>query len=118
MGSLTDFERGFLAGLLVGEGHFGVTGGTPQFVLGMSIRHAVLLQHVQDLLPGSRLYGPYHHNGRFFLRLMLRGDALRSCVDVFDSLQLDRWCPHVAGRYEVMRAATMRARTRRSRTVS
>ena len=92
MGSLTDFERGFLAGLVVGEGHFGVTRGTPQFVLGMSVR--------------------------YFLRLMLRGAALRSCLDIFDSLRLDRWCPHVAGRYETMRMAAVAARTRPSRTVS
>ena len=117
MGSLTDDARGFLAGLVVGEGHFGVTRGTPQFVLGMSVRDAVLLQHVQDLLPGSRL-GPYHHNGRYFLRLMLRGVALRSCLDIFDSLQVDRWCPHVAGRYETMWTAAPTARTRSSRTVS
>jgi hypothetical protein len=118
MGSLTDYERGFLAGLVVGEGHFGVSRGTPQFVLGMNVRHAVLLQHVQDLLPGSRLYGPYHHNGRYFLRLMLRGAALKSCLDIFDSLNLDRWCPHVPRRYEARRAVAWVARTRPSRTVS
>jgi hypothetical protein len=83
MGSHTDYERGFLAGLVVGEGH----------------------------------YGPYHHNGRYFLRLMLRG-ALKSCLDIFDSLRLDRWCPHVARRYEAMRAVAMVARTLPSRTVS
>jgi hypothetical protein len=87
MGSLTDFERGLLAGLLIGEGHFGVTGDHAQFTLGMHVRHAALLRYVQDLLPGSVLYGPYHHRGRYFMRLMLRGDAVRSTLDIFDSLQ-------------------------------
>ena len=67
MGSLTDFERGLLAGLLIGEAHFGVTRGHGQFALAMHVRHAALLQRVQDLLPGSVLYGPYHYRGRYFL---------------------------------------------------
>ena len=119
MGSLTEFERGLLAGLLIGVGHFGVSRGRGHFVLGMHIRHAALLRSVQDLLPGSVLYGPYHHRGRYFLRLMLRGAALRASLDIFDSLELDRWCPHVAGRYEAMRSQALTMPTRRStRTVS
>lgn len=115
VGSLTDFERGFLAGLVIGEGHFGVSKGHAHFVLGMHVRHALLLRRVQDLLPGAVLYGPYHHRGRYFLRLMLHGDALRSSLDLFDALQLDRWCPHVAGRYEAMREVALTMRTRPSR---
>ena len=119
MGSLTDFERGLLAGLLIGEGHFGVSRGRAHFVLGMHIRHAALLRSVQDLLPGSVLDGPYHHRGRFFLRLVLRGAALRASLDIFDSLQFDRWCPHVAGRYETMRRRAITMPTGPStRTVS
>jgi hypothetical protein len=112
MGSLTDFERGFLAGLIVGEAHFGTGKGNVQFVIAMHVRHAALLRRVQDLLPGSVLYGSYHHQGRYFLRLMGRGDALRSCLDIFDSLELDRWCRHVAGRYEALRQAALTMRTR------
>jgi len=111
---LTDFERGLLAGLLIGEAHFGVTQRHAQFALAMHVRHAALLQLVRDLLPGSVLYGPYHHRDRYFLRLMLRGDALRACLDIFDALQFERWCPHVAGRYETMRAAALSMRTRPS----
>jgi hypothetical protein len=110
MGSLTDFERGFLAGLIRGEGHFGVDRGHAQFVLGMHIRHEHLLRRVQDLLPGAILHGPYHWQGREFFRLMRLGAALRSLLDIFDSLEIDRWCPHVAARYSAMRAVaeTMR----------
>jgi hypothetical protein len=117
MGSLTDRERGLLAGLLIGEGHFGVTKGKGQFVLGMDVRHEALLRLTRDLLPGTVLYGPYSYRGRNFFRLMARGDALRALLDVFDSLELARWCPHVGGRYAAMRAAasTMRTGPARSR---
>lgn len=105
MGSLTDFERGLLAGLLIGEGHFGIDRRTPHVVIGMSARHETFLRHVQSLLPGARLYGPYNYRGRFFFRLVLRGRALRPLVEVFDSLEIARWCPHVGRRYATMRAA-------------
>jgi hypothetical protein len=115
MGSLSEFERGFLAGLLIGEGHFGVSRGHAQLVVGMHVRHREVLQHTQDLLPGSILYGPYHYRGRDFLRLMMRGAALRSSLDLLDSLDLQALCPHVSRRYESMRtvAATMRTRSSR-----
>jgi hypothetical protein len=110
VGSLTEFERGFLAGLIIGGGHFGVSRGTAQFVIGMHVRHESLLRYAQDLLPGTILYGPYHHQGRDFFRLTARGAALRGLLDIFDSLEIHRLCPHVARRYAAMRivAATMR----------
>jgi hypothetical protein len=114
MGSLTDFERGLLAGLLIGEGHFGVSKTRAQFVLGMDVRHEAILRLTQDLLPGTILYGPYHHRGRNFFRLMARGDALRALLDVFDSLEFERWCPHVGRRYAAMRAVAMTMRTHAS----
>jgi hypothetical protein len=49
---------------------------------------------------------------------MLRGAALKRCLDILDSLNLERWCPYVARRYEAMRAVAIVARTRPSRTVS
>lgn len=117
MGSLTEFERGFLAGLIIGEGHFGVDRGRAQFVLGMHVRHEYLLRRVQDLLPGAILHGPNHWQRRMFFRLMVRGAALRSLLDIFDSLEIDRWCPHVGARYFAMRATaeTMRVAAPRRR---
>jgi 16S rRNA (guanine527-N7)-methyltransferase len=105
MGSLTDFERGLLTGVLIGEGHFGVDGTAPLVVIGMSARHETFLRHVQSLLPGARLYGPYHYRGRFFFRLVVRGRGLRAAVELFDSLDIARWCPHVGRRYGRMRSA-------------
>jgi hypothetical protein len=120
MGSLTEFERGFLAGLFIGEAHFGVHRGRAHFVLGMDVRHEYLMRRVQDLLPGAILYGPYHWRGRNFFRLMARGAALRSLLDIFDSLEMERWCPHVGRRYEAMRrvAASMRVAAPRRPPVS
>ncbi len=112
MGSLTDFERGFLAGLIIGEGHFGVSKGKAQFVIGMHVRHETLLRQTQDLLPGTVLHGPYHYRGRDFFRLMARSDALRALLDIFDSLEFNRLCPHVARRYAAMRVVAATARTR------
>jgi len=60
------------------------------------------------------LAGPYHYRGRNFFRLMARGDALRALLDVFDSLEFERWCPHVGRRYAAMRAVAMTMRTRAS----
>ena len=40
--SLTDVERGLVAGVLIGEGHFGGDGKTPQITLRMHVRHEAL----------------------------------------------------------------------------
>jgi hypothetical protein len=61
-----DFERGFLLGLLVGEGHFGGDGRQAQVTLRMHTRHEHLFRWLVTAVPGSRLYGPYHHGGRSY----------------------------------------------------
>jgi hypothetical protein len=74
---LSDFEEGFILGILVGEGHFGGDGLQPQVTLRMHTRHAELFHWLTDRVPGSRLYGPYHHGGRDYYQWMIRGKALR-----------------------------------------
>jgi hypothetical protein len=76
MASLTDFERGVIVGLLVGEGSFGGDGKQPQVTLRMHVRHEALFRWLVERLPGSRLYGPYHHGGRSYFQWMARGPAL------------------------------------------
>jgi hypothetical protein len=71
------FWQGFLLGLLVGEGHFGGDGRQPQVTLRMHTRHALALRRLTEIIPGSRLYGPYNHGGRQYLQWMARGEALR-----------------------------------------
>jgi hypothetical protein len=43
----------------------------------MHIRHRDLLRWLLVQVPGSRLYGPYHHGGRDYYQWMARGVALR-----------------------------------------
>jgi hypothetical protein len=99
---LSDFDRGVIVGLVLGEGSFSGDGRAPSLTIGMHVRHRELLEWVRDRLPGAMLYGPYHHAGRDFFRLLVRGPALRHVLARFDD-DISRLCPHVAGRIERMR---------------
>ena len=74
---LSGFEEGFVVGLLVGEGHFGGDGRQPQVTLRMHTDHEALFHWLVERLPGSKLYGPYHHGGRSYYQWMARGAFLR-----------------------------------------
>jgi hypothetical protein len=74
--SLSDFDRGVLVGLLVGEGSFGGDGKQPQITLRMHVRHEPLFRWLMERFPTTRLYGPYHHGGRDYYQWMARGPAL------------------------------------------
>jgi len=76
MGELTDFERGVLVGILVGEGSFGGDGKQPQVTLRMHVRHEALFHWLVARFPRSRLYGPYGHGGRSYYQWMARGAVL------------------------------------------
>ena len=73
---LTDFERGVVVGLLVGEGSFGGDGKQPQVTLRMHVRHEAMFRWLTKRFPESRLYGPYHHGGRSYFQWMARGTVL------------------------------------------
>lgn len=73
---LSDFDEGWIAGLLVGEGSFGGDGRQAQVTLRMHIRHERVVRRLAELFPRSRLYGPYHHAGRSYFQWMARGPAL------------------------------------------
>jgi hypothetical protein len=73
---LSEFDRGFLIGLLVGEGSFGGDGKQPQVTLRMHTRHEALFNWLMERFPDTRLYGPYHHGGRSYYQWMARGPAL------------------------------------------
>src|SRR5256714_5154555 len=74
--ALTDLERGLLAGVLIGEGHFGGDGKSPQITLRMHVRHESLFRWLERPFPRSRLYGPYNHGGRPYYQRMARDAAL------------------------------------------
>jgi hypothetical protein len=106
----TDFEKGVLVGLLVGEGTFGGDGRQPQVTLRMHVRHAELFSFLDRTFPGGRVYGPYHHGGRHYLQWMARGSFLRdellpileehltSRLDEYGRSRLDQMCRRYASR--------------------
>lgn len=73
----TQFEKGILVGVLVGEGHFGGDGRQPQITLRMHTDHEALFRWIEAKFPGGKLYGPYHHGGRSYFQWMARGPFLR-----------------------------------------
>jgi hypothetical protein len=101
----TQFELGFLVGLLVGEGHFGGDGRQPHVTLRMHVRHEAIFRWLERAFPGGRVYGPYHHGGRNYLQWMARGaflrDELAPVLDRFLSPSLDR---HSFERFQLMKA--------------
>ncbi|HXW80576.1 MAG TPA: hypothetical protein VEJ84_13815 [Acidimicrobiales bacterium] len=101
----TDFEKGVMVGLLIGEGHFGGDGRQPQVTLRMHVRHEALFRWIEQTFPGGKLYGPYNHDGRQYLQWMARGSYLRDVlVPVLDdhlTAELDAQTCH---RYEEMKA--------------
>jgi hypothetical protein len=74
------FDLGLLAGLLIGEGHFGGDGRQPQITLRMHVRHEAIFRWLERTFPGGKLYGPYHHDGRHYYQWMARGAYLRDCL--------------------------------------
>ena len=76
--SLSEFEIGYLIGILVGEGHFGGDGKQPQVTLRMHTDHEALFRWLEARFPASKLYGPYHHGGRSYYQWMARGEFLRT----------------------------------------
>jgi hypothetical protein len=76
----TEFEKGVMVGLLIGEGHFGGDGRQPQITLRMHVRHEALFKWIEQTFPGGKLYGPYNHDGRQYLQWMARGSYLRDVL--------------------------------------
>lgn len=101
---MDDFSRGFLLGLLVGEGHFGGDGKQPQITLRMHARHRSLFEWLTRNVPGSRLYGPYTHGGRSYYQWMIRGEGLKKLLPILDSLPFGEIDPVSYARYTKMKA--------------
>src|SRR5579863_5909875 len=100
----TDFDKGYMVGLLVGEGHFGGDGRQPQVTLRMHVRHQAMFDWIERTFPGGKLYGPYNHDGRHYFQWMARGSYLREVLmpilDRYLSAELDGAS---AERYEEMK---------------
>jgi hypothetical protein len=105
MAELSDFDRGFLIGLLVGEGSFGGDGRQPQVALRMHTRHEAIFRWLEERFPNCRLYGPYHHGGRSYYQWMARGRGLvQDLLPLLESEDLAALDGHAAERCAAMRA--------------
>ncbi len=97
------FSMGFLLGILIGEGHFGGDGKQPQITLRMHVRHEQIFRWLVHFVPGSKLYGPYHHGGRNYYQWMARGEALRKyLVPLFNKSSLKYLDPYTYARFQNM----------------
>jgi hypothetical protein len=104
MPELSEFDRGLLLGLLIGEGSFGGDGRQPQVVLRMHVRHEAIFRWLQDRFPDSRLYGPYHHSGRHYYQWMARGRTLvADLLPLLDPEEIAQIDGHAATRIAAMR---------------
>jgi hypothetical protein len=99
---LTEFEQGYVFGLLVGEGHFGGDGRGAQVTLRMHVRHEHLFRWLERALPGGRLYGPYSHGGRHYYQWMARGRFLENVLIPFLAARLHYMDEHIAERFLAM----------------
>src|SRR5688572_24769127 len=102
---MTELELGLLLGVLVGEGSFGGDGRQPSVTVRMHTRHEALFRRLCEIVPGSRLYGPYEHSGRSYFQWLVRGDALRRLLPVLDASTRPDIDLHAYNRYEAMKAA-------------
>lgn len=103
MPGLSDFDRGFVIGLLIGEGSFGGDGKQPQVTLRMHIRHEALFHWLQVRFPDSRVYGPYHHGGRSYYQWMARGRVLvRDLLPLLERELGPQLDGHAADRFNAM----------------
>jgi hypothetical protein len=103
MPELSDFDRGLLVGLMIGEASFGGDGKQPQVTVRMHVRHEALFGWLMERFPETRLYGPYHHGGRSYYQWMARGTALvRDVLPVLEGELHGGLDGYAADRYEAM----------------
>jgi hypothetical protein len=101
---MSDFDRGVVVGLLIGEGSFGGDGKQPQVTLRMHVRHEAVFRWLVDRFPETRLYGPYHHGGRSYYQWMARGRALvRDVLPLLEERLHDGLDSYAAERLQTMR---------------
>ena len=98
----SEFEIGFLLGILAGEGHFGGDGRQPEVTLRMHTRHELLFRWLETHFPGGRLYGPYNHGGREYFQWMARGEYLRRHLAPLIGSRLEALDTHAARRFATM----------------
>jgi hypothetical protein len=68
----------------------------------MHVRHEPIFRWLERVLPGGRLYGPYHHGGRDYFQWMARGRFLKTVLVPFLAARLPYMDGHVARRFLAM----------------
>lgn len=99
----SELEIGLLVGVLVGEGSFGGDGRQASITVRMHTRHEALFHLLQRIVPGSRLYGPYHHSGRDYFQWIVRGPTLRRLVPLLDRYLTPDIDGHAFDRFQRMK---------------
>ena len=101
---MTDYEIGVFIGIAVGEGHFGGDKNQPQMTIRMHVDHAAMFSWLQSRLPGSKVYGPYDHDGRHYYQWMARGRYLReTIIPILDQYLTPDLSQRVYDRYVAMK---------------
>ena len=80
--ALTDFDLGYIMGLMIGEGSFSGDKEQPALQLRLKEDDPEPLKRLNRLLGGS-IYGPYNHSERRYYVWMLRGVALWKATELF-----------------------------------
>jgi hypothetical protein len=103
MGDLNHLERGLVAGLLIGEGHFGVDRGRAQVVAKMHVRHEPLLRRLARPFFRTELHTPYAAGARRWMQWMARGPGLAcELLPAVEPVLRTGVDPHVLHRLEAM----------------
>lgn len=79
---ISDFDLGFIMGVIVGEGSFTGDWRNPCLQVKLHQRDVAVLEFLQRSL-GGKIYGPYHHGERHYSMWLLRGDELDRAVALF-----------------------------------
>lgn len=102
--SPTEFDFGFLVGLLVGEGSFSGDGKRAAVVIGMHPDHVEVFRWLTTQFPGGRVYGPYRYGARKIFRWHATGPFLnRTLVPILDRYLHPRYSRRVFQRYLAMK---------------
>jgi len=103
-GAPTEFDIGFLVGLLVGEGSFGGDGKHALVAIGMHPDHAEVFRWLSSHFPGGRVYGPYRYGIRKILRWHATGPFLKhTVIPILDRYLHPRYSRRVFRRYLAMK---------------
>jgi hypothetical protein len=103
-GAPTEFDFGFLVGLLVGEGSFSGDRNYPAVVIGMHTDHAEVFRWLGSHFPGGRVYGPYQYGIRKVFRWRATGPFLSgTLIPILDKYLHPRYSRRVFRRYLAMK---------------